>query len=385
MNIKELAEKYEKYIISMRRDFHENPELSWQEYRTTDVLERELKNIGIKTERLEGTGIIGIIEGSKPGKTVALRADIDGLPIEEQTSLSFKAKNQCMHACGHDCHTSMLLGAAKILWELRSEIKGRVKLIFQPAEETGIGARKVINPGHLKDVDGIFGMHIWGELETNKINFEKGPRMASSDNFKLTIEGKASHGAAPHNGVDAIVVAASVILNIQSIASRNVNPIDPVVITLGTIQGGDRYNIIPQHVVIEGTTRTFSVELRNSLEDRIRKIAETTAEAFGAKAYLEYEYCPCPLINHERLTNLAVESVKKLYGQEALISMDKIMAAEDFALYQQEVPGVFGFLGCGNEKLGKYPNHSDKFMVDESVLKKGAAVYSQFAIDFLNS
>lgn len=174
MNIKELAEKYENYIISMRRDFHENPELSWHEYRTTDVLERELKNIGIKTERLKGTGIIGIIEGSKPGKTVALRADIDGLPIEEQTNLSFKAKNQCMHACGHDCHTSMLLGAAKILWELRNEIKGRVKLIFQPAEETGIGARKVINPGHLKDVDGIFGMHIWGELETNKINFEKG-------------------------------------------------------------------------------------------------------------------------------------------------------------------------------------------------------------------
>lgn len=385
MDIKDLAKQYEKYTIKIRRDIHENPEPSWQEYRTTEVIERELKSFKIETKRLKKTGLIGILKGKTEGKTVALRADIDALSIKENTNLSFKSINGYMHACGHDCHTAMLLSAAKVLSQIKDEINGTVKFIFQPAEETCIGAKVIIEEDNvLQGVDGIFGMHIWGNLESSKFNIESGARMASADTFKIRIKGTASHGSTPHLGVDSIVTASAVIMNLQSIVSRNINPIEPVVITVGTIKGGDRFNIIASEVVMEGTTRAFSKETRELLEGKMREVVQNTAKTYGAEGILEYEYCPAPLINDGRLTDIAIKSAKKLYGQHSLVPMDKLTVSEDFTYYMDKVPGVFAFIGGGNKKIGIYENHNDKFIIDESSLNMGTALYAQFAVDFLN-
>ncbi|MBV7274090.1 amidohydrolase [Clostridiaceae bacterium UIB06] len=385
MDVKSLAKKYENYIIAMRRDFHQNPELSWAEYRTTEIIERELKAFGIETKRLKNTGAIGILKGREKGKTVALRADIDALELKEETELTFKSTNGYMHACGHDCHTAMLLGAAKILSELKDEIKGNIKFIFQPAEETCVGAKKIIEQDNvLEDVDGIFGMHIWGTLQSSKFNIEKGARMASADTFRIKIKGLASHGSTPHLGIDAVVASSAVVMNLQSIVSRTIDPLEPVVITIGTIKGGDRFNIIANEVTMEGTTRAFSREVRNSLEGKMREIVSNTAKTYGAEGILEYEYCPAPLINDDKLTDIAINSAIKLYGNEILIPMEKLTVSEDFTYFMDKIPGAFAFLGCGNEKIGIYSNHNNKFMVDENALHKGSALYAQFALDFLN-
>jgi amidohydrolase len=385
MNIRDLAKQYEEYTIKIRRNIHENPEPSWQEYRTTELIEKELKSFKIETKRLKKTGIVGILKGKAEGKMVALRADIDALSIKENTNLSFKSTNGYMHACGHDCHTAMLLSAAKILSEIKDQINGTIKFIFQPAEETCVGAKVIIEEDDvLQGVDGIFGMHIWGNLQSSKFNIEHGARMASADTFKIRIKGTASHGSTPHLGVDSIVAASAVIMNLQSIVSRNINPIEPVVITVGTIKGGDRFNIIASEVVMEGTTRAFSKETRKVLEGKMREVVQNTAKTYGAEGILEYEYCPAPLINDDRLTDIAIKSAKKLYGENSLVAMDKLTVSEDFTYYMDKIPGVFAFIGGGNKKLGIYENHNDKFMIDENSLNMGAALYAQFAIDFLN-
>lgn len=385
MDIKALSEKYNDYIISIRREFHQYPELSWEEEWTTDKIEKELKNMGLKTERFEGkTGVVAYLESGKGEKTIALRADIDALPIEEHTNCSFKSTNGKMHACGHDCHTAMLLGSVKILTEIKNELNGNIKFIFQAAEETCHAAEYYVEQGILEGVDAIFGMHIWGTLDAPKINFESGGRMASCDNFKITVRGKAAHGSAPNLGEDAVVAAASIIMNLQTYVSRKNNPLNPLVISIGTIHGGNRFNIIADKVEMEGTIRTFSKELREYLEEDLRDIIKNTAKALGAEAELEYSYYPSPVINDEKLTEIAEKASVKLYGEESLVSMDRLMGSEDFAYFMDVVPGVYGFLGCKNESIGAvYSNHSDKFTVDEDVLKRGAALYAQFAVDFL--
>jgi len=385
VDIKALSEKYNDYIIRMRREFHQHPELSWEEDWTTDKIEKELKDIGLKTERFESkTGVVAYLEGGKAGKTIALRADIDALPIEEHTELPFKSINKNMHACGHDCHTAMLLGAVKILAEIKDELNGNIKFIFQAAEETCHAAEYYVEQGILEGVDAIFGIHIWGTLDAPKINFEQGGRMASCDNFKITVRGKAAHGSAPHLGQDAVVAAASIIMNLQTYVSRKNNPLNPLVISIGTIHGGNRFNIIADKVEMEGTIRTFSKELRGYLEKDLRNIIENTAKALEAETEFEYSYYPSPVINDERLAEIAKKASMKLYGEESLVSMDRLMGSEDFAYFMDVVPGVYGFLGCRNEAIGAiYSNHSDKFTVDEDVLKRGAALYAQFAVDFL--
>lgn len=385
MNIKQLSEKYDDYIIKMRRYFHQNPELSWEENNTTDIIEKELINMGLKTIRFkEKTGIMAILKGGNTGKTIVLRADIDALPIEENTDEPFKATNGKMHACGHDCHMAMLLGAAKILCEIKNELEGNVKFLFQAAEETCHGSEYYIKEGVLDDADAIFGMHIWGTLNALKINIEPGGRMASCDNFKITVKGKSSHGAAPHLGADAIVAAASIIMNIQTYVSRRNNPLNPLVITIGTINGGKKFNIIANKVVMEGTIRTFSREIRKQIEGDMKEIIENTAKALGTKAELEYWYFPGPVINDEHLTKLAEKSAIKLYGKDVLVPFDKLTGSEDFAYYTEKIPGVFAFIGCRNERIGaKYSNHSDKFKVDEASLQRGSALYAQFVYDYL--
>lgn len=330
-------------------------------------------------------GVVGLIKGVKPGKTVMLRADIDALPVEEHTGLPFASTNGNMHACGHDAHIAMLLGAAKILVDIKDELEGNVKLLFQAAEESSHGAKYYIDKGVLDDVDAVFGMHIWVTLDAPLMDLESGERLASCDNFKITITGQSAHGSAPHLGRDAIVAASSIVMNLQTFESRVNDPLNPLVVSIGTIKGGQRFNIIADKVEIEGTVRTYSRKLRSRIEESLREIVENTAKALGCKARLEYWYCPGPVVNeHEDISRIARNAAIKLYGGECLTSMPRLMGSEDFAYLMEKVPGFYGFIGCINRDKGiVYPNHSDKFTVDESVLHRGSALYAQFAYDYL--
>jgi amidohydrolase len=387
VNIKELAKKYNDYIIERRRFYHSIPELSHEEVKTTKNLVEDLENMGIEVTTFpDYTGLLGLIKGGKPGKTVMLRADIDALPVEEKTGLPFASTHPGkMHACGHDAHMSMLLGAAKILVELKDELEGDIKLIFQAAEETAQGAKYYVEKGYLDDVDAVFGMHVWGTVDAPFINFESGDRMASCDTFKLNVKGVSSHGSAPHLGKDAVVAASSIVMNIQTYVSRVNDPTNPLVVTVGKINGGNRFNIIADNVDMEGTIRTYSRELRGQIEADLREIITNTAKALGCEATLEYSYLPGPIINeHEHINRIAQNAAIKLYGEESLAPMNKLMGSEDFAFLMEKVPGFYGFLGCLNKEKGiVYSNHHSEFTVDEDVLHRGSALYAQFAFDFL--
>lgn len=386
MDIKNLAEKCSDYIIERRRFFHSIPELSFEEAKTTEEIKQNLESMGIEVETFpDYNGLVGTIRGSQPGKTVMLRADIDALPVEEHTGLSYASTNGNMHACGHDAHISMLLGASKILCSMKEEIKGTVKLLFQSAEESCYGAKYYVENGVLDGVDAIFGMHIWGTLDAPYFNLEAGNRMASVDNFKITVEGVSSHGSAPHLGKDAVIAASSIIMNIQTIVSRINNPLNPLVVSIGTIKGGKRFNIIANHVEMEGTIRTHSREVRAEIEGHLRNIVENTAKALGCNAQLDYTYYAAPVINeHDHINNIVRNAAVKLYGEESLKQMPKLMGSEDFSYLAENVPGFYGFIGTRNADKGYiYTNHNDKFTVDESVLHRGAALYAQFAYDFL--
>ena len=390
MDIRALAEKYEGYIIEQRRWFHAHPELSWEEFGTTDHIQEELEKMGLEVHRFEGRpGCTAMIYGGKavPGaKTVALRADIDALPVEEKTGLPFASENPgVMHACGHDNHMAMLLGAAKILCEVKDELEGNVKLLFQAAEETCFGAEYYVQQGVLDGVDAIYGQHIWAGLEAPYLNVQPGVRMASCDNFTITVEGSSTHGSTPHLGTDAIVAAASIIMNIQTIVSRNNDPLNALVVSIGEIHGEQRFNILANKVVMEGTCRTHSREMRGKIEPLLRRICEDTAAAFGAKAELKYDAFPSPVINdHDDLNQIAHDAAVKLYGEEGIKEMPRVMGSEDFAYFMDVVPGIFGFLGSRDAEH-QASNHNDCYDVPEDVLKRGAAMHAQFAADYLSA
>lgn len=390
MNYKELAEKTESYIIEQRRWCHKHPELSWEEFNTTNHIEDELKKMGYEVQRFEDKpGCCAVLKGGKAtenSKTVALRADIDALPVEEKTGLSFASENKgVMHACGHDNHISMLLGAAKMLMETKEQLSGNVKLIFQSAEETCHGSEYYINAGILEGVDAIMGQHIWGTLDEPYMNFQSGPRMASVDNFVIKVEGMSAHGTQPHIGIDALVAASAIVLNMQTFISRTNDPMNPIVVNIGELHAGQRYNIIPNHAEMFGTVRTFDNDFRMRIEEGIKKIAENSAAAFGATATVEYEYFASPVINDDELLNeVANDAAIELYGEESLKPMKPVMGSEDFAYYCDKIPAIFGFLGSRNEEKGlTATNHNDHYTVNEIVLKRGAAMYAQFAFDYL--
>ncbi len=390
MNVKELALAEKDYIVSMRRYFHQHPELGNHEVNTTKRIVSELKAMGIEVETFSDiTGCIGIIRGTHPGKTVMLRADIDALPIQEaDLTRPYASQNPgVMHACGHDTHTAMLLGAAKILASHRDEIHGTVKLIFQMAEEIGTESRHYVEKGCLDDIDAIFGMHIWTQLPSGTINIEDGPRMASSDRFTIRIHGKSAHASAPQEGKDAIVAAAAIIMALQTLVSRTNDPQNTFVLTVGAMNGGTQSNIIADSVELVGTTRAFNKAFRKTIPQLIENVAKDTAAAYGCSADCTYFFGPAPLINeHKELDDIARDAAAKTIGREALIHMPRQMGAEDFAVYLEHKPGLFAFLGCGNPaKDTCHPHHSAEFDVDEDVFPDGTALYAQFAIDYLKS
>lgn len=388
MNVRELSEKYKNELISYRREFHQNPEISWQEVRTSKRVEEELNKIGIDTERVANTGIVGTIKGKDHSKkTVALRADMDALPIQEANEgITYKSKNKgVMHACGHDSHIAMLLIAAKILQESKDKLNGIVKLIFQPAEEIVEGAKKMLDEGVLDGVNAILGIHIWSQFPAGKVSLEGGPRLAAGDRFKITVKGKGSHGAVPHLGVDAIVAASAIVMNLQTIVSREINPLEPAVVSLGKINGGFNFNVICNKVVIEGTTRSFNPNIQENFPSIIKRIIKKTASTFNAKAELDYTVGSPPCINDPKISEIAKKSITKLYGDDVICSLEKTTATEDFSYFNRKIPGIMVFLGGSNiEKNCVYPQHHEKFDIDEDVLSIGSSLYAQFALDFLN-
>lgn len=388
MNIKELAEKYSPDIIKYRRWYHAHPELSGNEKQTRARIRADLEAMGITdiTELDNCYGLTAVIHGNGEGRTVGLRADTDALTVKEETGLPFASEvDGVMHACGHDTHIAMALGAARILNDMKDSFPGSVRMLFQPGEEIAAGARQMIEGGALEGVDALYGAHIWGALDAPLVCVDEGRRMASCHRFTATITGVSAHGSAPHFGIDAITVASSVIGNLQQCVSRMNDPVNPMVLTIGTIHGGDRFNVIPKKVTVEGCVRTF--ESGDKIERQMRRIIEDTASAFGAKGELEYEYITAPVSNSDPdLNRIAHDAVVKLYGEEGLGHVPALMGSEDFSWYLDlaRVPGVFGFIGSRNEEKGiTSTNHQETYTVDEDVLKRGAGVMAQFAYDYL--
>ncbi|AKA68282.1 M20 metallopeptidase family protein [Clostridium scatologenes] len=381
------AKEIQDWVVRYRRDFHKHPEQSFKEFRTSKIVSEELIKMGIKVEHIGETGVVGILKGACNGKVIALRADMDALSVTEDTGLPFTSENiGFMHACGHDCHTSMLLGAAKLLSEIKEQLNGTVKFIFQPAEEVAAGAKKLVEGGVLKnpDVDFIFGMHIWSDIPVGKVVLKEGPFMASGDIWDLTIKGKSCHGSSPWQGVDAIVCASAVINGIQSIVSRINDVRSPIVINIGTIHGGERFNVTPGSVKMEGMNRAFNSYTRKKIPEWVEKIVKSTCKAYGCDYEYNYNFICATTTNDEKCTKFAKKSIEKFLGEDKIMSCGKIMGSEDMSEYLEHIPGTLMLLGGRNEaKNCCYSHHSNNFNVDEDALPIGVACYAQIAVDYL--
>ena len=380
-DIKALAHEVFPYVVEMRRDFHRNPEPSFEEFRTTDRIAEELDKMGIPYRRFEPSGIVGDIVGGKPGKCIFLRADIDALSVKEESGVEFASEREgFMHACGHDTHAAMLLGAAKVLNSIKDELCGTVKVLFQPAEELAMGAKHIIAQGAIEGADAGFGMHIFAQMPVGQLGITSGVIHPAADYYKLDVHGVTSHGALPDEGVDATVAAAAIVMNLQTISSREFSPLEPVVVTVGTLHSGQRFNVISNHAELEGTVRLFNEELHQKIPGMMARIAENTAAAFRCTAELDYQFKSDMLVNDEAMTGLARGAALKVAGEEHIAPIRRSMGGEDFSAYTHIVPCAFVALGGG----GEAPQHSEKFCIDESAFETGVAMYAQVAVDFLN-
>lgn len=388
MHSRDLIEQYKTYVQEWRRYFHRHPELSNEEFETTKTLAKELESMGVEVhvDDVRKTGLIGIIRGAKPGKAIGLRADIDALPVQEHNTCEYKSEvDGKMHACGHDGHMAILLGAAKMLMQMKDRLEGDVYLVFQPAEETGGGAPEFIKFGDwFEKIDAIFGGHVWIDLPAGLVSVEAGELMAASSLFSINVKGKQGHGAQPHQAVDAVVVASAIVLNLQTVVSRNVSALDSVVVTIGNIHSGSEWNVIPGEATMGGTVRFFDPHQEEYIVDRMRQIVEHTALAYGAEATLTYEKRVPPTINDESCSALAEQVVIDTLGADKLSKMRKVMPGEDFAWYLQKKPGCFAFIGIQNPDVDAvYDHHNNRFNMDDSVLSAASAVYAEYAIAWL--
>ena len=391
-------------VIAWRRDIHEHPELSNRETRTAELVANHLRSLGLEVRTgVAHTGVVGVLKGGKPGPVVALRADMDALPVTEEVDVPFASKVRTtyngqdvgvMHACGHDTHTAMLMGVAEILAGMRKDLPGTVKFIFQPAEEgapTGErgGAALMIEEGALDDPkpSAIFGLHVL-PFPAGDIRYRPGGIMASADAFRIVVHGRQTHGAQPWNGVDPIVVASQIVLGLQTITSRQVDlTAGPDVITVGAINGGVRFNIIPDSVVMQGTIRTFDTTVRNDIHQRIRRTAESIAQSAGATAQVVIDTFTAVTYNDPALTQQVLPTLREVAGANHVTLTPPITPAEDFSRYQQRVPGVFFFLGItppGTDPSKAAPNHSPRFFVDEAALPTGVRALAHLAVDYLS-
>lgn len=378
------------WMVGIRRRLHEHPEVSFEEHETGRFLASELRALGLPVRHpVGGTGLLATVKGDHPGKTVALRADMDALPVQEETGLPFASRVPgAMHACGHDAHMAILLGATKLLLEQRREIRGSVRLLFQPAEETVPGgAKAMIKDGALEGVSAIFGLHVDPSLATGTVGVKEGVLMAQADDFDLTILGKGGHAARPHTSVDAIVLAAQVIQALQTIVSRRIDPVTPAVVTVGRISGGTKHNIIADRVVLQGTCRSLDATTARKLKSLVAQVARDVARAYGGKCLFKYTVGYPPLINPERETRFAKGSLASLLGGKNVRTLNApLMGGEDFTYYLKKIPGTFLRLGIRNAKLGStFPWHHSRFRVDEEAIPIGAAVLADLAQEYLRS
>jgi amidohydrolase len=393
IDIKNEAMAIQEEIVKWRRDLHQIPEIGHELPKTAAYVSDRLKEMGIEHRtNVGGYGIVALIKGGIDGKTILLRADMDALAIEEETGLPFASTNGNMHACGHDTHTAMLLGAAKILNKHKDKLKGNVKLLFQPAEEGPGGAKPMIEEGAMENpkVDAAMGLHIGGifkELDTGQVGVGYSNIMACLDSFKIKLIGKGCHGAMPNTGVDPIAMLGPVISALQTIVSREIKPTKPAVVTIGRVSGGSAYNIIPDYVEIEGTARALDIETRERIASSIGSIVEGIAKGMHGDYEYSYHFGYPPVINNEDFTRSFVESAKKIVPEEDIIEIkEPTMGGEDMSYFLELVPGTFFFLGGLNEEKGiVYPHHNSKFNVDEDVFWKGTALLAQGAIDWLEA
>ena len=380
------AEGLKQKMIDLRRDFHQSPELGLQEFNTARKVEGVLKALGLETRMfVNGTGVRGFLKGSEVGETIALRADMDALPIQEETDLTYQSQNKgVMHACGHDAHIAMLLGAATILSEMRNELTGNVAFIFQPAEEIGAGAKAMVGEGALEGANRIFGLHVYSILPFGILGYRPGPLMAAGDFFDVKITGKGGHGGLPHLTVDPIVIAANAISALQTIVSREVDPVESAVVSICKMNGGEAYNVIPETATFGGTIRSHKPELRGGLPRRIKEILDGLVSGMRGSYELTLMNKFPATINDEEMTAFVVKVAKEILGEDKLSLLRPLMGSEDFSFYLEKVPGTFVFLGVENKEKGIiYPHHHPKFNIDEDILPLGTALHVSVAMGYL--
>ena len=400
------AAALESQVIDWRRDFHQYPELSNREVRTGGIVADHLRALGFAVQTgIAHTGVVGLLDTGKPGPVIALRADMDALPVAEQVDLPFASKERTtfngqevgvMHACGHDCHVAVLMGVAELLAGLKAQLRGQIKFIFQPAEEGPPpgeegGAALMIKQGVLENPkpEVIFGLHVFAGVETGTIAYRPGPAMASSDRIRITVNGRQTHGALPWRGVDPIVISSQIVLGLQTIVSRQVDvTLEPAVVSIGAIRGGVRDNIIPDAVEMLGTVRTFNEEMRKDIHSRIRNTVELIAQSAGATAQVHFDNAYPVTVNDIPLTERMVPTLERVAGKEKVFVGQKITGYEDFSYYQQKIPGFFYFVGItprGVDRKESAPNHSPRFFVDESALLLGVRSLAHLALDYMAS
>lgn len=388
-DIKDEVIELEEELINLRRDFHMYPELGYQEFRTSKIVYDYLKDLGLEVKNVAKTGVIGLLKGEQPGKTIILRADMDALPQKEEVNIPYKSVNEgVMHACGHDGHTSMLLIAAKILSKHKKDIAGNIKFVFQPNEEEA-GALDMINEGILEDpkVDAAFAIHLWTPLKSGEVGLAEGPVMAALEEFELEIYGRAGHTGSPHTAIDPILPATNIIQSIQSIQTREINPLWPIAIMIGSINGGSGRNIIADNVLIGGTIRFLfkdEVAEKKDLLERFERVVKGICEASNVTYKLRYIPSNPSLLNDGKLISYVRNASVETFGVDNNFIECRNMAGEDFAEFSQRVPSVFYFIGNGNEeKESTYPHHHPLFKLDEDTLKYGVEMHVRTALDYL--
>ena len=384
------ANEIKPWILEKRRKIHLHPELMYEEFETSKLVQETLTDLGIPFQKdIAITGVVGII-GDGNGPCIALRADMDALPIHEEAEVDFKSEiDGKMHACGHDCHTAMLLGAARILKEHERYINGTIKLIFQPAEEGGAGGKMMRDEGvlHNPDVRQIFGLHVAGQLPTGMLASREGTLLAAAGSLKIIVKGNGGHAAAPHNTIDPIITGSKIVVELQSIISRELNPLESGVISVTMMNGGDAWNVIPSTMELQGTIRSLTLEGLLTLQKRVKEVSESIAIANRCEAEVTFPgHDYPPTVNDVICWELGKSVSKEILGEDKVIDMPPIMGGEDFAYYTQKIPGCFAFLGVSNPEIDAiYDVHHPMFKVDEEALPLGSAIHANFALRSLSN
>jgi len=385
-DIKQLVDEQKEEVVALRRYFHMYPELGTQEFNTQKKIMAELTALGLQPRPIANTGVIAELQGGKPGRTLAIRADIDALPIQDECEKSYQSQNHGVcHACGHDGHIAMLLGVAKVLTEVREDITGKVRFLFQPSEERFPGgALSLIDEGALDGVDMIIGAHLWQPVPVNAIGIAYGRMMAAPDEFTITVKGRGGHGSMPHQTVSALLVAAQIVTALSAVTAQSVDPLEAAVLSIGSFNSGEVFNIIPDTAVVKGTVRSFEQKVRLKVFERIEQITKGICEAAGATYALDKIFGFPPVINDVAITKVFAEVGAEVLGSQGVVKIQPSMGGEDFSYFQEKVPGTFIFVGVGNPEKGiVYPQHHPKYDIDEQALANGVEIMAKTALKLL--